>query len=161
MQLRSLFVFTAALALSTVAAAHSFTVGNLRIGHPFARATVPGQASGAAYMTIENSGKDGDKLVGVASPAASDSQIHSMTMDGTLMKMREVAAIDIQPAAKVSLKPGDAYHIMLTGLKQPLKAGDKFPLTLTFEKAGKVEVIVNVEDKESGAAKEASAPHKH
>jgi copper(I)-binding protein len=163
MQLRSLLVFSTALVVSAAALAHSFSVGDLHIGHPFARSTVPGQSSGAAYLTIENSGKNADKLVGVMSPMAKNTELHSMTMDGNVMKMREVQDIEIKPAAKVSLKPGDAYHIMLIGLSQPLKVGDKFPLTLSFAKAGKVEVSVVVQDidKEAAPAKDAVAPHKH
>ncbi len=163
MQSRSFLVFAAALAVSTSALAHSFTLGDLRIGHPFARVTVPGQQSGAAYMTIENTGKDADSLVGVASPMAKSAELHSMTMDGNVMKMREVRGIEIKPAAKVSLKPGDAFHIMLIGLSRPLKAGDKFPLTLTFEQAGKVEVsvVVQEKDKEAGAPVESSPAHTH
>jgi copper(I)-binding protein len=163
MPLRSLLVFAAALTLSTSALAHGFTVGDLRIGHPFARVTVPGQPSGAAYMTIENTGKDADNLVAVASPMAKSAELHSMTMDGNVMKMREVRGIEIKPSAKVSLKPGDAFHIMLIGLSRPLKAGDKFPLTLTFEKAGKVEVsvVVQEKDREAGAPAQSGAAHTH
>lgn len=170
MSLRSLslplHLLSAALVVSTTAAAHSFTAGELRIGHPFARSTVPGQPSGVAYMTIENNGKEGDKLTAVASPLAKSAELHSMSMDGNVMKMREVSSIEIKPATRVSLKPGDSYHVMLLGLSRPLKAGDKFPLTLTFEKAGKVEVTVNVEDKDrdAGPKKDAAAdgaPHKH
>jgi copper(I)-binding protein len=163
MQSRSILIFAAALAVSAAAFAHSFSAGDLRIGHPFARSTVPGQSSGAAYLTIENSGKNTDRLVAVASPMAKSAEMHSMTMDGNVMKMREVEGIEIKPAAKVSMKPGEAYHIMLIGLRQALKAGDKFPLTLTFEKTGKVEVSVVVQDKDREAvpAKDASVPHKH
>jgi copper(I)-binding protein len=161
MQLLSILALSIALAFSTTASAHSFTVGDLRIGHPFARTTVPGQASGAVYLTLENTGKNTDKLVAVSTPIARTAELHSMSMDGNVMKMREVRNMEIKPAAKLAIMPGDGYHIMLTGLKQPLKAGDKFPLTLTFEKAGKLDVSVVVEDKEAKAAPEAGAPHKH
>jgi copper(I)-binding protein len=163
MSLRSFSILAAALVFSSAAAAHGFTVGDLRIGHPFARSTVPGQPSGVAYMTIENNGKNGDKLTAVASPLAKSAELHSMTMVGDVMKMREVSSIEIKPAAKVSLKPGDSYHVMLLGLSRPLQAGDKFPLTLTFEKAGKVEVTVVVQDKdrEAGAAADSASAHKH
>lgn len=163
MQLRSIFTLAAALAVSATAGAHSYTAGELRIGHPYARSTVPHQPTGAAYLSIENNGKDADKLIGVASPIAKKAELHSMSMEGDVMKMREVHHIEIKPATKLVMKPGDAYHIMLNGLSKPLNAGDKFPLTLTFEKAGKVDVSVVVEDKdrEAKTAPEASAPHKH
>ena len=79
-----------------------------------------------------------------------------MTMDGGVMKMRAIPAIDIKAGAKVELKPG-GYHVMLMELKQPLKNGDRFPLTLTFEKAGKIEVSVWVED----MASKGGGEHKH
>jgi copper(I)-binding protein len=130
---------------SALAHAHDFKLGDMRIGHPHARATVPGQPSGAVYLSIQNSGKAADKLIAVSSPIAQNASIHTMAMDGNVMKMREVQTIDLGPGAKVAMKPGDGYHVMLIGLKQPLKRDDKFPLTLTFEKAGKVEVQVHVD----------------
>ena len=72
-------------------------------------------------------------------------------MDGNVMKMREVGSIDIKPAEKITMQPGNGYHIMLIGLSQQLKVGDKIPLTLTFAKAGKVEVMLFVEDKNTGS----------
>lgn len=147
MQLRSIFLFAAILSAGAAASAHEITAGDIRIKHPVARATVPGQPAGAAYLSIENRGKSADKLLSVESTAAKSVQIHTMSMEGNVMKMREVGALSLPPGATVSMKPGDGYHIMLMGLKQALKPGDQVPLTLTFEKAGKVEVPVRVEDK--------------
>jgi copper(I)-binding protein len=163
MHFRSLPVFAAALLISAFAFAHDYKAGDLQIAHPHARATVPHQPSGAAYLSIENKGTKADKLLAVASPVARSAAIHTMTMDGNVMKMREVPSIELKPSEKVVMKPGDGYHIMLLGLNQPLKAGDKFPLTLTFENAGTVEVSVWVEDKAangSAPAKDA-AQHQH
>jgi copper(I)-binding protein len=145
MMLRSIFSTIALLTLSASACAHDYTQGTLQIKHPYARATVPGQAAGAAYVTIANGGPTADKLIALSSPAAKRVEMHTMSMDGSMMKMREVDAIAIQPAATIVMQPGDGYHVMLTGLKNPLKIGDKFPLTLTFEKAGQVTVSVWVE----------------
>jgi copper(I)-binding protein len=158
MNFRSIISLAAVLMFSAAANAHEYKVGDLQIQHPYARTTVASQSSGAAYLTIENKGKDADKLLSASSPVAKEVQIHSMSMEGNVMKMREVSNVEIKPAAKVSMKPGDGYHIMLIGLKQPLKAGDKFPLTLNFEKAGKSEVSVHVEQPKD--AKEAGA-HQH
>lgn len=158
MSLRSVSLFFCALAISVSAHAHEYTVGALHIGHPYARATVPGQPSGGAFLSIENTGKDADKLIGVSSPAAKSAEIHTMSMDGNVMKMREVGEIELAPAATVDMKPGNGYHIMLIGLTQPLKAGDKFPLTLTFQKAGKIDVSVSVTDM---SGKSAEAMHQH
>jgi periplasmic copper chaperone A len=132
-------------AATALAHAHSFARGDMHIGHPYARATVPGQPSGAAYLSIENNGKAADKLIAVSTPIAKSAEIHTMSMEGNVMKMREVQDIEVAPGAKIAMKPGDGYHIMLMGLKKALKKDDKFPLTLTFEKAGKVNVEVHVD----------------
>ena len=107
------------------------------------------QPSGGAYLTLENRGSAADRLLEVSSPVAASAQIHTMSMEGDVMRMREVGALDLAPATKVDMKPGAGYHIMLVGLKQPLQAGDKFPMTLNFEKAGKIEVSVTVDGKEA------------
>jgi copper(I)-binding protein len=83
-------------------------------------------------------------LISAASPAAGLVQIHEMAVDGGIMKMRAVQGVDLKPGATTELRPG-GFHVMLEGLKQPLKQGDKIPLTLTFEKAGSIEVKVEVE----------------
>lgn len=161
MHLRSLIISAAALLLSISSNAIAEQAGNLHIDRPYARATMPGQTSGGAYLTIENKGKDADKLMSVSSPAAKSVEIHTMSMDGNVMKMREVPNIEIKPGAKVAMKPGDGYHIMLIGLRQPLKAGDKIPLTLTFEKSGKAEVSALVEEKDPKAANGKMMHHNH
>jgi len=161
MNFRSLSVFAATVFLCVAAFAHDYKAGDLSIVHPYARATVPNQPSGAAYLTIENQGKQNDKLIAASSPIAKSTQIHTMSMDGNVMRMREVGSLDIKPGEKMTMTPGHGYHIMLIGLSQPLKTGDKFPLTLTFEKAGKVEVSVWVEDKGAGAPADSMHHHHH
>jgi copper(I)-binding protein len=136
-----------ALAFALVAgtaAAQNYQLKDLVIDHPYARATPPGARVGGAYLTIENKGASADKLVDASSPAAKVVEIHEMAMDAGVMKMRPVRGIEIKPGAKAELTPG-GYHIMLIDLKQQLKSGDKIPLTLVFEKSGKVDVTVAVE----------------
>lgn len=136
-----------ALAFALVAgtaAAQNYQLKDLVIDHPYARATPPGARVGGAYLTIENKGASADKLVDASSPAAKVVEIHEMAMDAGVMKMRAVRGIEIKPGAKAELTPG-GYHIMLIDLKQQLKSGDKIPLTLVFEKSGKVDVTVAVE----------------
>lgn len=145
---------TAALLASAVAMAHDYRAGDIHVEHPYARATVPGQTSGAAYLTLENTGKRGDALISADSPAASAVEIHTMSMDGNVMRMREIASVELKPAAKLTMRPGEGYHLMLTGLKAPLHAGDKIALTLRFKHAGKIETALTVED---GMAKNTSA----
>ncbi len=116
----------------------------LEIRHPFARATPAGARSGAVFMTIENKGKDADRLLSASSPAAGIVEIHEMKMANGMMQMREVTGLEIKPGATVELKPG-GYHVMLMDLKTPLKQGESVPVTLKFEKAGAVEVKASIE----------------
>jgi copper(I)-binding protein len=133
---------TLTLALTFGANAHEFKLGDIKIGHPYARATVAGQPGGA-FLKLDNAGAD-DRLLSAQTELASRTELHSMAMEGDVMRMRQVDSIALPSGKTVELKPG-ALHLMLLGLKAPLKSGDKFPLTLRFEKAGEVTVTVNVE----------------
>ena len=126
------------------ASAEDYTLKNLHINHPYARPTPPGAKIGGVYFSIDNAGGESDRLVRVATPVARAAEIHSMSMDGNVMRMRAVAAMDIPPHATTALKP-NGYHVMLLDLKRSLAVGDTVPLTLTFEKAGFVEVPARVE----------------
>jgi copper(I)-binding protein len=146
------------LALAALSAvAHSFKLGEIDIGHPYARPTREGQMVGAGYLKLANKGPV-DRLVSATSPAAGSVEIHSMSMEGDVMKMRQVDAIELATGQTVELKPG-GYHLMLMGLKAPLKVGEKFPLTLKFEKAGEVVVTIKVE--EPKPQPDAAAVHSH
>jgi copper(I)-binding protein len=139
--------FAAAFALaafSTAPSAHDYSFGDLKIEHPWARATPGAITTGAAYLTVTATGETADRLIGGETPRAAKVELHTMMMDGDVMKMRQVSAIEINPGEPTVLRPG-GLHIMLIGLKAPLREKDSFPLTLTFEKAGKVEVQVAVE----------------
>ena len=153
-----LILSAAALALaSAVAHAHSFKLGDIDIGHPYARVTAPGQPTGGGYLKLDNKGRD-DKLLSARAAVSASVELHSMSMDGDVMRMRQVDAIALPAGKTVELKPG-GFHIMFVGLKAPLKAGDKFPMTLKFEKAGEVDVVVNVEAPKP--AGNAPVEHKH
>ena len=144
-RLTSLAAVLALAAAAFPAQAHGFRLGALAIGHPYARATAPGQPTGGGYLKLDNQGATDDRLLGAsAATVAERVELHTMAMDGDVMRMRSPGAIDLPAGRSVELKPGGT-HLMLVGLKAPLKAGDKFPLTLRFEKAGQVEVVVNVE----------------
>jgi copper(I)-binding protein len=84
-------------------------------------------------------------------------EIHNMSMEGNVMRMHQVPNIALPPATKITMQPGNGYHLMLFGLRQPLNAGESFPMTLTFEKAGKTDVTVTVGN--MGMAKEGGMPH--
>lgn len=159
---RAALIVASTLALSVQA--HDYRVGDLVIDHPWARATAPGQKAGGAYLKIENRGPSADRLLSAAAPAerAGRTELHSMRMEGTVMRMREVAAIDIPAGQTVALEPG-GLHIMMMGLTSPLKAGETLPLVLRFEKAGSVTVQVQVEALGSAPAKghDAGGHHTH
>jgi hypothetical protein len=129
------------------AAAHDYSAGSLEITHPFATPSLPGATIGAAYVaTLENNGGQSDKLVHASTPVAASVEMHSMTVDAQgVMRMREVDGIVIASKAALKMRPGMGYHMMLVGLKKPLKEGDTFPMTLQFERAGKVDVKVFVQ----------------
>ena len=145
MQSKYLISTLTALLFAMPALAHDARIGTLHIVHPAAPATLPGQSSGAVYLLIDNEGTVADRLLAATSPAAASVSIHSMSMDGNIMKMREVDGVALPPATKVSLKADSGYHLMMTGLKQPMQAGDKIPMTLSFERAGKLDVSVHVD----------------
>lgn len=144
---------------ATLAQGHEFKLGSITIGHPYARATVAGQPTGAGYLKLVNQGP-ADRLLAATTPAAAEVQLHSMSMQGDVMRMRQIDAIELPAAQTVELKPG-GLHLMLTGLKAPLAAGDRIPLTLRFEKAGEVVVTVNVEALGADAAAGRASGHAH
>jgi copper(I)-binding protein len=147
MKYRNLFALTLAGALvATNIVAQEFQLGALKIDHPWARPTVPGQSTGGAYLSVNNTGATADRLIGGSSPVAARVEVHEMRMEGDVMRMREMPALDLPAGKRVVLAPG-GLHVMLIGLKAPLKVGDKLPLTLRFEKAGAVDLMVAVESK--------------
>ena len=154
--LATLLAALLALATGTVSA-RDYTAGGVRVGDPFATASVPGAPNGAAYLaTLENTGATADRLLRASTPAAARVELHTMAMDGGTMRMREVVAIAVSPRETVKMGPGQGFHLMLMKLKAPLRAGDSFPLTLEFEKGGKVEVRVEVQP-----PRERAVEHRH
>lgn len=111
-------------------------------------------------MKLHNVGDTADRLLGGSTVAAERVEMHTMSMEGNVMKMREVVAIDIPAGQIVELKPGH-LHLMLQGLKAPLQANTKVPLTLRFEKAGEVKVELKVEAIAPGAARGVMDNHQH
>ncbi len=129
---------------TTTAFAHDVKVGDLVIMEPWARATIGQGKTAAAYLTVVNHGAAGDRLVAVSTPVAGKAALHTHIMEEGVAKMRPVEAMKIQAKGSTALEPG-GHHVMLMGLEQPLKEGDSFPMTLTFETAGEVEVEVHVQ----------------
>lgn len=131
---------------SAVASAHEYKLGALEIGHPFARATPPNAPVSGGYMTIHNSGEEADRLISGEASFADRFEIHEMKMEGDVMKMRRLAeGLEIPAGGEVELKPGGS-HIMFIGIDSQFKDGESRSVTLTFEKAGSIEVEFKVQD---------------
>ncbi|MGO4685002.1 copper chaperone PCu(A)C [Hyphomicrobium sp. 2TAF46] len=142
---RAIVAVTALFALFGMASAHQFEKGGLLIAHPWTRATPEGATVGAGYLTITNNGKDADKLNGGTFENADHVEIHEMKMDGDKMIMRQLKdGLEIKPGETVKFNPG-AYHLMFVGLKKSIAQGTNIKGSLTFEKAGTVDVDYKVE----------------
>lgn len=145
----------AGCALSMAALAHGVKAGDLVIDHPYATPTLAGLSTGAVYFRgIQNTGNEPDQLLSARTTVAQTVELHRMEMTGDVMRMRAVPAIDLPAKTEVRLRHGtpNGYHLMLQGLKAPLKDGDRFPVTLTFQRAGEREVMVWVQTPRDGAA---------
>lgn len=134
------------------AVAHDYRVGPIRLVHPYATPTLPGKDSAAVYVGLENRGREADRLLSVTTDVAATTAMHESTVEGGVMRMREVSAIDIAAGATVAMAPGKGPHLMLGGLSRPLKEGDRFVLNLRFERAGPTSVSVWVQAADKGAA---------
>lgn len=119
--------------------------GTLLIERPWARATVPGQSVGAGYLTVINRGRSDDRLLGVTSTVSREVQLHSMSMEGGVMRMRLIeGGVPVASNERVAFEPG-GLHLMFIDLKSPLVAGTLVPVTLRFAKAGELRVEFRVE----------------
>jgi copper(I)-binding protein len=146
-------VFVAAVLLAWFGAAHA----QVQIKDAWARSSVQGQMATGAFMSLTSS--EGARLVGASSPVAGVVEIHEMSMEDNVMKMRPINGLDLPPGRSVELKPG-GYHVMLMDLKRPLKAGERVPVELRFEMRDKRLVTQPVEIEVMARAPVAGA-HKH
>jgi periplasmic copper chaperone A len=143
--------------LSSSAFAHEYKLGPLVINHPWSRATPKGATVAGGYLKITNTGTTPDRFVAGSSNTGKRFEIHEMSMNGGVMKMRELKdGVEIAPGATVEFKPG-SYHVMFVDIAKPFAKGDKVKASLTFEKAGKLDVEFWVGDI-GGTPKE---EHKH
>jgi len=144
------FVFVAVLLAVHVmsglgARGHDVTSGDIKISHPWARASLTAKVrNGVSYMTIHNSGTGSDRLISVSTHIADRAELHAHEMKGDVMKMRALDAIGVPAGGMVEFKPG-GLHIMLFGLKTPLKKGLSFPMRMKFESAGEIDLMVVIE----------------
>jgi copper(I)-binding protein len=128
--------------------AHDFRVGSIVIDHPYATPSIPGTQTGAVYFReLLNKGDKADRLLSAQTGVATSVGIHRMQLDGDVMRMREIQSLDLPARASAPMRHGQSngYHLMLEGLKAPLKDGERFDLTLKFEKAGERTVKVWVQ----------------
>src|SRR5262249_4818995 len=136
---------TATFVLNTPARTQTaeYDVGSIHITQPWSRATPKGATAGAGYITIMNKGTTPDKVSCVSDDASAQCEIHSMTMEGGVMKMRPVeGGLEIKPGETVTLAPS-GFHVMFRQLKHPLEQGKTVKATMKFDKAGTVEVPCN------------------
>lgn len=143
--------------------AHAEHAGPIMIDQPWARATPPGAQTAAAYLTIMNHGTEDDVLVAASSPQADRVEFHETTMTGGVMRMRPATRGLAVPAhGTIELKPDGGYHLMLGGLKAPLRSGTMLPVTLRFAKAGPIDVVFAVEPIGARGPSAGAAPeHQH
>lgn len=143
--MRFLFsILTAAtvFAAATVAHAEEYKAGDIRIADPWTRATTPAAKTGGGYMKLTNKGGRPDRLIAASSPVAKTVEIHMMKIEDGVMKMRALPdGLALPPGKTVELKPG-GYHIMLKDLTRPILKDEEVPVTLTFERAGKVQIAL-------------------
>ena len=155
---RAVRVLAAVAVVSTAAYGHGVSHGDLVLDHPYAVPSLAGVSNGAAYLRgIENQGDQPERLLSASSPVAARVALHHMALDAGVMRMREVAAIELPPHTVTLLRHNGPYHLMLMDLKRPLKDGDRFDLTLNFERTGSQTVKVWVQTPRDTAASE----HKH
>ncbi len=138
---------------------HKHGATKIQVATPWVRASIGQAPNTAAYMLISNMGTKADKLVAGATPVAKKVEIHEHVMDGNIARMREVSGIPVAAGVTAALKPG-GYHVMIMGLKQPLKDGDTMPLTLTFETAGEITLEVPVMKKAPKGMTDMKMDHK-
>jgi copper(I)-binding protein len=142
---RAGFVLATLLALVAGASASDYKIGTLEVAQPWSRATPKGAKVASGYVKIRNTGTAPDRLVSATFAQSAGVEIHEMSSEGGVMKMRAVkGGLELKPGGTVELKPG-SYHLMFTGLTRELAKGDRVKGTLVFEKAGPLEVEYAVE----------------
>ena len=135
-----------ALALQVgIAWAHTHEKGDIQVRHPWSRATPAGAKVAVGYMEIRNTGRGPDRLVSVSTPLAKRVEMHVTRQEGEVMKMREVKSFEIPARERYELRPGGA-HLMLVDVARPLRKGERFPVTLRFERAGELQVEFEVQE---------------
>lgn len=136
---------TVAVLPSGAVLAQEHQQGSLTVVHAWSRATAPSQKTGGVFLRIENAGGEPDRLIGVETEIADTASLHAMIRDGDVMKMRPLeSGVEVPANGHVVLAPG-GRHVMLIGLREQLIKASTVPLTLIFERAGRLEIEAVVE----------------
>lgn len=144
MTMRLLTLAAITFCMSASAMASDFKAGSIEISSPWSRATPKGAQTAIGYMTIKNNGNTAERLIGGSVDVADRFQLHSMTMENGIAKMRELSDIEIKPGQTIEFKPGGS-HVMFVNLKHPLSKGERISGTLVFKRAGKLQIEYSVE----------------
>ena len=134
--------------------AHGVKCNDIQVAHPYSTPTIGASKTGAVYFkSMNNTGKEVDQLIGARAHVSSSVEIHEMSLEQNIMKMRAIPEVQLPPGFEVSFKHGQAngFHLMLIDLHKPLKLGDKFPITLQFKRAGECQAEVWVENPKADA----------
>ena len=123
----------------------NYEKGDIQARHPWSRATPPGTKLGVAYMEIRNRGSQPDRLLSATSGVAQRVEMHVTQREGEVMKMRQLQAFEIPAREPYALRPGGS-HLMLVDLVQPLEKGERFAMRLRFERAGELEIELEVQE---------------
>lgn len=135
----SLAALAAFIAFVTPSIAHDYTAGNIQVVHPWSRPTPPSAKVGGGYVKLTNAGSEPDRLIAITSPIASRVEIHRSVVEHGVASMRPVGGVTIEPGATVSFE-AEHLHFMFIEPNRQLRDGDRFPATLVFERAGRVDV---------------------
>lgn len=151
------------LGAPTLLCAHGSRAGDVRVEHAYAPPTPAGATTAAVYFrALRNVGTVADRLLGATTPRARAVELHRSSLVDGVMRMRAQDALELPPGASLASRHGGEVHLMLVDLAQPLTLGDRFPLSLRFERAGSVEVSVWVQQpRAAGEAADAPAGHDH
>ena len=134
-----------ALLFPIAALAHNYEKGGMQVRHPWARATPPGATVAVVYMELRNNGRQPDRLLSASTPLAKRVEPHITEHAGEVARMRELRAFEVPARERLALEPNGA-HLMLIDIARPLEKGERFPLTVRFEKAGELELEVEVQE---------------
>jgi len=163
MSLKKSLLLAALLGTSLLANAHDYRVGELHIEHLWSREMPPVAPTAAAYFVVHNQGQEADRLLGVQTPVAGKAELHEHVHADGVMKMQQVQDVVVPAGGEVRFEPM-GYHVMLFNVQQQARDGERFPLTLTFEKSGAIEVEVAVQTEAPAATAEPAtrdAAHQH